>query len=378
VPDIAVKPLPFEEAIRFFRDKVVLTPDKFNSLTAEAKAKAFSVSGVSKMNVLEDLFTEAERGLSEGTSFGEFKKGVKGVMEKRGWEGAAPYRLDTIFRNNIQTAYQAGHYRQQMEVAEDLPYWEYVAVMDSRTRPVHRMMNGKIFKHDDPFWKSSYPPNGFNCRCTVRALTEGQVKREELTVGKNGTGISDKGWDVNPGEVMGKRLPADQFKKLQSDPKRWTPLINKGYADYGMTSARDFTDYRPSDTELWPRGKKAVEMYKANMMGKVFEDAVKEPLIMNEELIKHIKLDGREQYLPLIEDIVTKPQEIWLQAEKEKLTNKVVLRKRYVSLIQTGKERPLLLVAEASKGQWLSYTIFQPGGFNYVDGLRQGVLLYGK
>jgi SPP1 gp7 family putative phage head morphogenesis protein len=376
MPEIIVKPLPFEKAIAFFRDKVVLTPDKYNSLTAEARSKAFSVSGVSKMNVLEDLFTETERGLSEGTSFGDFKKGVKGIMEKRGWEGAAPYRLDTIFRNNIQTAYQAGHYQQQMETAEDLPYWEYVAVMDPRTRPAHRAMNGKVFKYDDPFWKSSYPPNGFNCRCTVRALTEGQVKREKLTVGENGPGIAEKGWDVNPAEVMGKRLPAEQFKKLQSDPERWTPLIKKGFENYGLKSARDFKDYRSSGVELWPRGNKAVEMYKVNMMGKVFKDAVKEPLIMNEELIKHIKLDGREQYLPLIEDIVTKPQEIWLQAEKEKLTGKVVLRKRYIDIIEVEKGRRLIFVADACKGQWMGYTFYPVERYSTLDNIRSGVLLY--
>jgi uncharacterized protein with gpF-like domain len=43
-------------------------------------------------------------------------------------------------------------------------------------------MHGQVFRHDDPLWSSIFPPNGFNCRCRVIALSEAAVKRRGLTV----------------------------------------------------------------------------------------------------------------------------------------------------------------------------------------------------
>ena len=54
--------------------------------------------------------------------------------------------------------------------------WEYVAVLDNRTRPEHAQLNGMIFRYDDPFWASFYPPNGWRCRCRVNALSPKNLK----------------------------------------------------------------------------------------------------------------------------------------------------------------------------------------------------------
>jgi SPP1 gp7 family putative phage head morphogenesis protein len=214
---ISFRSLPFDEAIKSFRDRTVLTPDKYNQLTAEAKAKAFTVAGGTRMDVLTDIHSAIDRAVAGGTTFSEFKKSMKETMAKRGWEGLSPYRLDTIFRTNIQAAYQAGHYQRQMEVADSHPYWQYVAVMDSRTRPAHAVMNGRTLRHDDPFWSTSYPPNGFNCRCTVRALTKGEISREKLSVEDDVPGIADPGFAGNPGQAY--RTDFIAWEKAQRAPE---------------------------------------------------------------------------------------------------------------------------------------------------------------
>ncbi|HRZ28687.1 MAG TPA: phage minor head protein [Spirochaetota bacterium] len=375
---ISFETLPFDEAIKFFRDKTVLTPGIYRALVADARAKAFSVAGVARMDILTDIYAAIDRAISEGTTFGDFKKTAKQIMARRGWEGANPYRLDTVFRTNIQSAYQAGHYERQMEVAESLPYWQYVAVMDGRTRPMHAVMNGRTLRCDDPFWQTSYPPNGFNCRCTVRALSKEQLARENLTIEKKAPPIADPGFDHNPGSSVGRTLTDEQFLNLQGDPDRWEPLIGKTYADYSRPPAREVNEYVRSSVTPWPRGEKALEMYRTTLMGRTLRDAIDDPLVMNEAFIEHLKLDGRERFLPFIEEAVRTPYEIWLQAEKERVTGKVVLRKRYISLIETEKKQRMLFVAEGARGQWVSYTFIKVGQANYLDGSRQGVLLYGR
>lgn len=80
----------------------------------------------------------------------------------------------------MQTSYMTGRYATQMDNVDNRPYWEYVAVMDSSTRPEHAMLNGMVYRYDDPFWKSFYPPNGCNCRCRVNALSDYRLKQKKL------------------------------------------------------------------------------------------------------------------------------------------------------------------------------------------------------
>jgi SPP1 gp7 family putative phage head morphogenesis protein len=205
------KPLPFDEAIALFKSKVVLTPEEYKALEAAVSQAAFTVSGITEADIINDIYDELQSALEKGTTFIDFKKQLLPKIESA-WGSTAPYRLDTIFRTNIQSMYQAGHWKQQMEVVDTRPYWQYVAVMDGRVRPAHAAMNGKVLPADDPFWQQNYPPNGFNCRCTVRSLSTGEMDREGLSVSNVKQNIFDKGFGTNPADL-------------------WTPDLSK-YPDW--------------------------------------------------------------------------------------------------------------------------------------------------
>ena len=100
------------------------------------------------------------------------------------YDGVTPYQAENIFRTNVQTAYNVGHYKQMTDpdMMELRPYWQYDAVNDSRTRPSHLAMDGRVFPADSPVWDTWFPPNGFKCRCTVRTLSKRQVERMGLQV----------------------------------------------------------------------------------------------------------------------------------------------------------------------------------------------------
>ena len=69
--------------------------------------------------------------------------------DERGVQLGSPHRLSTIFRTNAQTNYMEGRWRGLMENVDNRPCIEYVAILDSRTRPRHRPLNGKVFCCDD-------------------------------------------------------------------------------------------------------------------------------------------------------------------------------------------------------------------------------------
>lgn len=184
-------------AIKYFKNKNNVRSWDWYDIWQDSHKKAFTVAKAMNKHVLEDIRTSLEKSLEQGKTFEQFKKDLKPTLQKRGWwgemivvdkEGQAEkvqlgsnYRLKTIYRVNMQTAYQTGRYKTQIDNADNRPYWEYVAVMDSSTRPEHAMLNGLVFRYDDPFWKAFYPPNGWNCRCRVNALSQYNLDSKNLS-----------------------------------------------------------------------------------------------------------------------------------------------------------------------------------------------------
>jgi len=223
MPDdnIILEPLPFEEAIEAFRAKLPLSEEEFYALAVEARVKAFTVSGIARMDMLMDIHGAVLDALEAGETLADFKGRLGEIMEAKGWEGLTPWHTETIFRTNIQTAYSTGRYHQMIGHTDRFPYWEYDAVGDAQTRPTHAALDGKVFPADHPFWDTWYPPNGYNCRCSVNAVHRSVAEDEGLAVeSEDPTGgliepidpitgnlmparplIPDPGWDHNPAKT---------------------------------------------------------------------------------------------------------------------------------------------------------------------------------
>jgi SPP1 gp7 family putative phage head morphogenesis protein len=183
--------LPPEDAINYFRSKGYAFSWNWHEVWQDAHAKSFTVAKAMKLDLLQDIRGAVDKALANGTTLATFRDELEPLLKAKGWWGkdadtgaqlGSGHRLENIFRTNLQSSYMAGRYKQQVENADDRPYWQYIAVMDSRTRPAHSALNGKVFRFDDVFWNTHYPPCGYRCRCRTRAYTEKQVKDKGLTV----------------------------------------------------------------------------------------------------------------------------------------------------------------------------------------------------
>lgn len=174
----------FEEAARYFKGKITLKPSEFYKMAEQYRSLAFTVSNYSKLEVLNKFREELLRAIEDGETMATFKERMDTFLVDQGYKGTTPFQVRTIFETNIQTAYQVGHYDQMTDpgVQKLRPYWQYQAVRDSRTRPAHLEMDGKVFPADSPVWDTWYPPNGFKCRCTVTSLSARQVRERGLKV----------------------------------------------------------------------------------------------------------------------------------------------------------------------------------------------------
>jgi SPP1 gp7 family putative phage head morphogenesis protein len=65
---------------------------------------------------------------------------------------------------------------EQFAADGDRYYLQYRTAGDDHVRPEHERLNGVTLPVDDPFWDEYYPPNGWNCRCTVA-----QVRKSKAT-----------------------------------------------------------------------------------------------------------------------------------------------------------------------------------------------------
>lgn len=194
---------PPQDAIRYLEQKFPKASWAYTDLLDNAHDRAFVVAKM--MDV--DLATTVQRSIidamQEGKGYKAWAKDIDKVLAKSGWydgqinvdaQGNAKkvvaggqHRLETIYRTNVAAAYEAGRQQVIFNDRDDDPfgYVMYSAIMDNRTRPTHKALHGKVMEKSDPAWSSISPPNGYNCRCTIVELTQGQIDRYGYKVSKS-------------------------------------------------------------------------------------------------------------------------------------------------------------------------------------------------
>lgn len=220
----------FEEAIDFLRGKVNMPTARWDDLRHGAQARAFTVAGVTRDDMLAD-FRQAIEAARQGGGLADFRKAFDEIVDRTGWtfnargkteEERRDWRATLIYKTNMRTSYMAGVYRQltNPSVLRYRPYWRYRHSGSQHPRKTHLALDGLVFRADDPIWDVYFPPNGFGCFCDVEALSE----RDLRALGKTGpderpawmepyegidrrTGLTetrwpgvDRGWEYNVGK----------------------------------------------------------------------------------------------------------------------------------------------------------------------------------
>jgi len=171
------KPMTYDEAVKYFAEKLTLTAKEFNKLAEEYRTFAFTVSGYTSLGILKAFQAKLTEAVANGTTEATFRQEINDFLSESGYDPISSWAAENIFRTNLQTAYNVGAYQEMTSegALKARPYWMYEAVEDERTRPTHLAMNGKVFPADSPIWDMWYPPNGFRCRCGVVSLSQREV-----------------------------------------------------------------------------------------------------------------------------------------------------------------------------------------------------------
>lgn len=210
----------FSEAINYLSGKLPETTMRSDDLAGAVHAKVFTIAGATNISVVNDMHSALKDALASGGTITSFRKDFDRIVAQHGWayKGKRGWRTSIIFNTNMRSAHMAGRWQQLIANADRRPYLQYRTAGDSRVRPQHRQWNGLIYPITDSFWKTHYPPNGWGCRCTVRAYGQAELDANNLQIaqpfqaknrtiaGKDGQakdivpeGI-DQGWDHNVGQ----------------------------------------------------------------------------------------------------------------------------------------------------------------------------------
>jgi SPP1 gp7 family putative phage head morphogenesis protein len=246
----ALVPLPFAEAIAWAKARGVVLPDEYyGELQGLARALAFSIANIAQLDQLLLVHQSLVDALERGDSIQAWKDWA--TSDDSPLRGLPSYRIENIFRTNIQSEYARGRCEQARRNTEAFPWLLYDAVNDSRTRPSHAAMDGLVVRYDDPILNTWRPPCGYQCRCRVIPLTDAMAQqyidadaRKQLDVSPQElfgglthaearqiaiVGGPDKGWDYDVCQEpdAGVRAAERRARGAAQDTPLLAPLLSR-------------------------------------------------------------------------------------------------------------------------------------------------------
>lgn len=378
--DFSLQP---KDSIDYLKNKGYKLTFDYDEMLHDAHNKAFTVAKVTRLDLLSDIHSSIVQAMQKGETFENWKKNITPTLKEKGWIGeqeiVSPktgevktihvdgHRLRNIFKTNTRVSRSIGRYK-QMKSGKFTEYWKYIGGLSENPRNGHLAKNGMILHRDDPWWNTNYPPNGWGCKCRVRAYSKKQIEKRLWSgniSSSGGKNIASDDWAYDIG--AGSRVSA--LSKLQLDNSLDS-----------LPKAKKNSNYESlSQAELLHTFYKKMGVKK----GEMFIDKVGDPMIIDDNLFTshtgHLKIAKRDRHLLLDEMIPTikEPDEIYLEFEVGKITGEKRLLKKMLRYITVdGKKRAVIAIFEYLKDKTQGVSLHLVESANAVENKRVDKLIY--
>jgi len=196
---LADQGISYKEQIEQLYNKQTITRKEFNLLSDLEKIKAFTIAGITSMEILTDSQLSLTQAIARGSTFKIWRDEMFNNFKEKGWELPAPYHLETIYRTNIFSSYMSGKARMISQYINYIAFLRYETMLDERVRETHLRMQGYTAPPKDKIWMQWFPPNGYNCRCDVTIIwgDNKNIKSIKPTKMKD-VPAPDKDFDASP------------------------------------------------------------------------------------------------------------------------------------------------------------------------------------
>lgn len=180
---------------------------------------AFTFSGFKTFHCMREVGLSLTNDEGHIKPFAEFLTDVKKINQKYNH-----HYLEAEYNHAVAASQMASRWHDFEQDGDDYNL-QYRTADDDRVREDHAVLHNTTLPPSDPFWDKYFPPNGWNCRCTVV-----QVRKEKYPVsdpalamlrGDNCTdGEKKKIFRYNPGKSLELFPPKHPYYKAPKDAKK--------------------------------------------------------------------------------------------------------------------------------------------------------------
>lgn len=191
--------------------QIIASDEAQQFITAHASALDASFTEVKMSDLMRQRLQRSNYIFSGMKTFHELNEAFPSLLDENGNRKSFEQflndvrKIDNTYNSNyLRAEYNFVHSSAQMaarweEFAADGDRYnlQYRTMRDAKVRPTHADLHGVTLPMNDPFWEEFYPPNGWNCRCTVVQVRKSKHPTtnhdEAMALGELATGKDTKG-----------------------------------------------------------------------------------------------------------------------------------------------------------------------------------------
>lgn len=194
-----------------FNIRILESPEAQEFIEAHASVLDSSFKQVEMSEAMRRRLTRSDYIFSGMKTFHELNEAFPSLLDENG--NRKPFerflndvrKIDSTYNSN----YLRAEYNFVQSSAEMAAKWEqfmedgdrynlqYRTANDGKVRPEHAALHNVTLPPSDPFWEEFYPPNGWNCRCTVVQVRKSKYPatdhEEAMSLGELATSKDSKG-----------------------------------------------------------------------------------------------------------------------------------------------------------------------------------------
>nr|DAV55164.1 MAG TPA: minor capsid component [Caudoviricetes sp.] len=194
-----------------FRIEILETPKMRDFIEAHAAALDSSFEKVAMSDTMRKRLQRSDYIFSGMKTFHELNEAFPSLLDENGNRKPFEQFLNDV--QSIDSTYNRNYLRAEYNFvqasAQMAAKWEgfmqdgdrynlqYRTAGDDKVRPEHAALDRVTLPITDPFWEEYYPPNGWNCRCTVVQVRKSKYPvtphNEAMALGEEATGKDTKG-----------------------------------------------------------------------------------------------------------------------------------------------------------------------------------------
>lgn len=202
-----------------FRIEVLEEPKVQEFINAHAGALDSTFKQVEMSDAMRKRLQRSDYIFSGMKTFHELNEAFPSMLDENGNRKTFERFLNDVRKidNTYNSSYLRAEFNFVQSSAEMAAKWEgfmedgdrynlqYRTAGDGKVRPEHAALNGVTLPPSDPFWEEYYPPNGWNCRCTVVQVRKSKYPAtphdEAMALGEEALQRDTKGiFHFNPGK----------------------------------------------------------------------------------------------------------------------------------------------------------------------------------